>query len=1487
MKSLLLRLLFFFSLPLSAAPSSKPQQITSPDQVPQGLEKSDWASIRAAHTAWEHSFMPLEGGGFQARNKGQQWTAAFDGQGFEAKPKDADWRWGLELRSYGFGSLQTTVQGEPEVKADGLRLSYQWDAAVQEWFVNDQRGLEHGFTLDQRPKGAGGGVALDVVLGIRGTLKASVAADAQTVYFRDEAGAPVVTYAGLKVWDADGQVLPSRFVAGHEGGIVVRVEEGGARYPITIDPIAQQAYLKPSLGSSGYGNALDLLGISIAIDGDTVIVGATGEDSSTSGVNSIPDEAAVNSGAAYVFVRSGTTWTQQAYLKAAQPSAGDNFGNAVAVSGDTVIVGAQNEDSSTSGINSTPDELAGNAGAAYVFVRNGTSWSQQAYLKAAQVTADDVFGISVAANGDTVVVGAYNEDSSTTGINSTPNELASGAGAAYVFVRSGTTWTQQAYLKPAKVTANDRFGRSVGISADTVIVGAMQESSSTTGVNSTPNTSASSSGAAYVFVRNATTWTQQAYLKASQVTGLDFFGISVAVSGDTVVVGAIGEDSSTSGINSTANELASSSGAAYVFVRSGTVWSQQAYLKASQVSASDNFGNSVAVSGNTVVVGSPQEDSGTAGINSTPDELAGNSGAVYVYVRSGTTWTQQAYLKSDQVLANNLFGTSVAVSGDTILVGTPQEDSSTTGINSTPDEGALNAGAGYVFVRNGTTWTQQAYMKVSPENRGYAGADDQFGASVAASGDMVVVGSPGEDSTTAGVNSIPDDGALGAGAAYVFVRNGTTWTQQACLKASQVTAGDSFGSSVAASGDTVVVGSAGEDSTTAGVNSIPDEGATSAGAAYVFVRSGGAWTQQAYLKASQVSAGDFFGRSVAVSGNTVVVGAMLEDSSTTGIDSTPDEASVDAGAAYVFVRNGVTWTQQAYLKAAQVSANDNFGISVAVSGDTVVAGAHQEDGSTTGVNGTPDEAAVNSGAAYVFVRSGTTWSQQAYLKASQVTLGDQFGSAVAASGDTVVVGASAEDSSTTGINSTPDEAASSSGAAYVFARSGTTWSQQAYLKASQVSANDFFGISVAVSDDTVVVGAYNEASGTTGINSTPDEAATGAGAAYVYVRAGTTWTQQAYLKASQVTAGDSFGFSVTVSMDTVVVGANQEDGSASGINSPADELVYGAGAAYIFTGLGPAPTIIGVTPAVGSAAGGTSLAITGTGFNGTTSVTIGGATASFSVIDGANITATAPAHVPGLVDVTVTNLVGTSVGSNLYTYANAPIVAFVNAAGGGTSGNTIVTIYGGNFTNVTAVTFGGTAAASFAVASDTQITATTPAHTAGLVNVDVTASGLQGSGTNLFRYASASNSTDTDGDGLNDAAELYLAAFGFDPGTAQPAQVTAFLSGNAIFNQAQFDTNRTTGRNDVITDPNPYDLYTTSQVQALHFPTPLIKHNPATGVFTLTLGVQKSTTLMPGSFQPFSMTTAPDAVRTFNSEGKLEFQFTSPDKAAFFRLSAQ
>ena len=271
---------------------------------------------------------------------------------------------------------------------------------------------------------------------------------------------------------------------------------------------------------------------------------------------------------------------------------------------------------------------------------------------------------------------------------------------------------------------------------------------------------------------------------------------------------------------------------------------------------------------------------------------------------------------------------------------------------------------------------------------------------------------------------------------------------QAYLKAPNADMGDFFGSRVAISGDTLVVGVNGEASNqttiTNGPTASADNSAPIAGAVYVFTRSGTAWSQQAYLKAPNAEAGDAFGSSVAISGDTLVVGATGEDSNqttiTNGTTASTDNSAIGAGAAYVFTRSGTTWSQQAYLKAPNAEINDQFGIVVAISGDTVVVGALQESSNqTTITNGTTastDNSAIGAGAAYVFTRSGTTWSQQAYLKASNAEANDQFGLTVAISGETIVVGARGEDSNqttiTNGATASADNTASDAGAVYVF-----------------------------------------------------------------------------------------------------------------------------------------------------------------------------------------------------------------------------------------------------------------------------------------------------------------------------------------------------------------------------------------------------------------------------------------------------------------------
>jgi hypothetical protein len=471
-----------------------------------------------------------------------------------------------------------------------------------------------------------------------------------------------------------------------------------------------------------------------------------------------------------VFDRGGAVLDQVVYGKASNADAFDHFGLRVALYGDTLVVAAYGEASVAIGPDANQqDNTAPGAGAVYVFVRHGATWMQEAYLKASNTEFADSFGSSVALYGDTLAVGADNEASAATRSNGNQqDDSAPGAGAVYVFVRSGTTWTQQAYLKASNTGAADAFGASLALYEDTLAVGADREASATTGVNGNQqDDTAPVAGAVYVFVRHGATWTQEAYLKASNAEAYDGFGSSLALYGDTLAVGAPGEDSAARGLDGNQQDnTANSAGAVYVFVRNGTTWLQQAYVKASNADVADLFGLSVALGGDTLAVGAYGEASAATGPDGDQeDNTASFAGAVYVFVRTGTRWTQRAYLKASNTEAYDGFGSSVALCGDTLAVGASAEASAATGPNGDQqDDTARGAGAVYVFVRSGAAWTQQTYLKASN-----TGAGDSFGAALALDGDTLAVGAPAEDSAAAGLDgSEQDNTASGAGAVYVF-----------------------------------------------------------------------------------------------------------------------------------------------------------------------------------------------------------------------------------------------------------------------------------------------------------------------------------------------------------------------------------------------------------------------------------------------------------------------------------------------------------------------------------------------------------------------------------------------------------------------------------------------------------------------------------------------------------------------------------------------
>jgi len=380
-------------------------------------------------------------------------------------------------------------------------------------------------------------------------------------------------------------------------------------------------------------------------------------------------------------------------------------------------------------------------------------------------------------------------------------------------------------------------------------------------------------------------------LTAGDGAGGDQFGYSVAAGGDTVVVGAPFDT-----VDGTFSQ-----GSASVFVRNGGVWTEQQRLTASDGAAVDWFGFSVAISGDTIVVGAMLD---TVGANTF-------QGSASVFVRSGGVWTEQQKLTASDGAADDQFGVSVAISGDTIVAGALYDD---IGAN-------LDQGSASVFVRSGGIWTEQQKLTASD-----GAFNDQIGSSVAVGGDTIVAGAPFDD-----VGSNADQGS-----AHVFVRSGGVWTEQQKLTASDGSSGDKFGGSVAVTLDTIVAGAPYDI-----VGSNARQGSAS-----VFVRSGGVWTEQQRLTASDGASNDQFGSSVAVSGDTIVAGAPFDDVG----------SNADQGSAHVFVRSGGVWTEQQKLTASDGASADYFGVSVAVTLDTIGMGAYRDD---VGSN-------ADQGSAYVF-----------------------------------------------------------------------------------------------------------------------------------------------------------------------------------------------------------------------------------------------------------------------------------------------------------------------------------------------------------------------------------------------------------------------------------------------------------------------------------------------------------------------------------------
>ncbi|MFA6598581.1 MAG: T9SS type A sorting domain-containing protein [Ignavibacteriaceae bacterium] len=390
-------------------------------------------------------------------------------------------------------------------------------------------------------------------------------------------------------------------------------------------------------------------------------------------------------------------------------------------------------------------------------------------------------------------------------------------------------------------------------------------------------------------------WSEITEAFASDKAVGDGYGNSVAISGVYAVVGAPSESEDAAGENSL-----SYAGSAYIYKYNGSDWVQQQKIVASDREVDDSFGNSVSISGDYIIVGAV---------------FKAGSGAAYIFVRSGETWTQQQKIVALDNATNDDFGSSVSISGDYAIVGAPWESEDADGNNS-----LSSAGSAYIFKYNGSSWVQQQKIVASDRE-----VDDRFGISVSISGDYAIVGADREAEDANGNSTL-----LYAGSAYIFVRSSETWTQQQKIVASDRAYGMGFGCSVSISGDDAIIGA-------------EDEGA---GSAYVFVRDVSGWTQQQKIVPSDrdLAIQDYFGCSVSISGNYAIIGAEVDEKDALGVDNTE---MYSAGSAYIFLRSGLTWTEQQKIVASDRTSDDYFGCSVAISGNYIIVGANQDrDGGT-------------------------------------------------------------------------------------------------------------------------------------------------------------------------------------------------------------------------------------------------------------------------------------------------------------------------------------------------------------------------------------------------------------------------------------------------------------------------------------------------------------------------------------------------------------
>lgn len=1005
---------------------------------------------------------------------------------------------------------------------------------------------------------------------------------------------------------------------------------------------------------------LEQQGSCVAISGNIAVVGSPCFDRDP--------VTGIDSGAVKVFEAS----TGKLLHRMVNPTgeAFGRFGTSVAISGSLLVVGSYN----------TVEGLTG-AGIVYVYDLSAEGVSTPLFTIANPSPAEqDQFGHSVAVDGERILVGAWMDDGT-----------AANSGTAYLYDAASAQPTVPILVIDNPTPADDdNFGTSVAISGTRFAVTAYRD-----------DTGQTNAGQLYIFDLQASSPEAPVWFLGRTTAGKnDCLGNALAMAGNLVAVGAECANSGSKG----------NAGTVVVFDLSfPNPAVPRLSLNAPVTHTNDYFGTSVALSGTRMVVGSYRDDG-----------FGDNAGTAFVYDLAGATpATPIASPDKPLPAAADYFGNAVAISGTTVLVAAWHDD-----------RGDLESGATYVYSLTSPTPDVSLLALDNP----VAGSLDRFGTAVAIDGNLVAIGSPGADA-----------GATAAGRVRLHDLSASKPTAiLATLEDPNPDVDENFGAAVAVSGPVVVVGGPGDD-----------DGAEDTGRVYVYNTGLLPLTTPARVLSNPApAAGDRFGSAVAISGNLVVVGAELDDA-----------GAVDSGTAYVYnLASPTPWIPVYTLANPSPAAGDHFGCAVSIAGSRVVIGASKDD------NGATD-----AGMAYVYDLGGASPTVPLYTLADPgpVVVDDGFGNAVAISGNTVAVAASGKDTG-----------AANAGAVYVYNLAGATPAVPAQtLPNPDPQADDRFGNAVAVAEPRVIVGAAL------------DNSPTDSGRSFSFNMTSPTPTvPSATQKKSTSTTGDLFGSSVAVSGVIVLVGCPSDNKTATD-----------KGAAYVF---GPSVPEIAVETDGHEVLSGESASF------GPVPMGAGGAGLPIDILN------------TGITNLTVSSI--TLVGGNAADFSiNSPSQPF---------------------------TVGPDADRTFTVTLNPSA-AGTRSTTLRIQNndSDEPVFEIQLSGLGL------SPANDTDGDGLNDVSEFRMAALGFNWQTPNPTLVAAFGS-----------------------YANSGLLFAPNRVQAIRVLPPVFERNPVSGAAKLTFSLQKSSDFHSYLALPF---TAPQT--SFNPAGEVEFRFTVPDNAAFYRLETK